>query len=498
MKIYDTSNLDKLTEQEKLWVYNALDVHITLEVCQVIERQFDNNTRATYEFSKSLQAPILEMNMRGVLIDGVKKAELISIYSKEVDRLAAQLDRILAEGLGCGGLNWRSNQQLIALFYGQLNIPPIKKRNSKGEQTPTVNREALEKLRNYHYALPIINHLLRMRDQAKRIGVLKTDIDPDGRIRTSYNIAGTTTGRLSSSFSDFGTGTNLQNIEQRLRRIFISDPGYKFANIDLKSGDSFGLGMILHELFGDSNYLDACESGDIHTSVSRLAWKELEWVGDLRRDKELAENTTAYRDLSVRDMAKKLGHGTNYLGTPFTMARHTHVERSVIEEFQTRRYFPAFPSIQLWHAHVRSQLQSQGHMVTLLGRKRWFFGRRNDDNVVREAVAYEPQSITSDVINGSMLNLWRKNLCQILLQVHDSILVQYREERENEILPAILEAMDYPIHLPSGRIVRIPLDVAIGWNWAKSTDENPDGLKSWKGEDKRKRSPQLSILDQRL
>ncbi len=497
MKIYDTTTLDLPTETEKLWVYNGLDCCITNEVFQVLESQFDNNTRATYEFSKSLQAPILEMNMRGVLVDGQKKAELIRIYSAEVDRLAAQLDRILDLGLGAPGLNWRSNQQLISLFYGQLNIPPIRKRNSKGEQAPTVNREALEKLKNYHYALPIVHHLLRMRDQAKRIGVLRTDIDNDGRIRTSYNIAGTTTGRLSSSFSDFGTGTNLQNIEQRLRRIFISDPGYKFANIDLKSGDSFGLGMILHELFGDSKYLEACESGDIHTSVSRLAWKEIPWSGDLRRDKELAESTVAYRDLSVRDMAKKLGHGTNYCGTPFTMARHTHVERSVIEDFQTRRYFPAFPSIQLWHAHVRSQLQSQGYLVTLLGRKRWFFGRRNDDNVVREAVAYEPQSITSDIINRGMLEVWRSNCCQLLLQVHDSVLVQYKESDENEILPRILKTIVQPITLPSGRVVTIPVDAKVGWNWANQSADNPDGLSTYKGTpDVRKRSPQTSILDQ--
>jgi len=60
-------------------------------------------------------------------------------------------------------------------------------------------------------------------DLQKKIDILKTEIDKDGRIRTSYNIAGTNTGRLSSSFSEFGTGTNLQNIEESLRSMFVAD-----------------------------------------------------------------------------------------------------------------------------------------------------------------------------------------------------------------------------------------------------------------------------------
>ena len=61
-----------------------------------------------------------------------------------------------------------------------------------------------------------------MADIGKKIGVLRTGIDPDGRIRTSYNIAGTSTGRFSSSVTEFGTGGNLQNIEEALRSILIA------------------------------------------------------------------------------------------------------------------------------------------------------------------------------------------------------------------------------------------------------------------------------------
>ena len=72
-------------------------------------------------------------------------------------------------------------------------------------------------METYSIARTIIEYMTYMRDIKKRLEVIKTAIDSDGRMRTSYNIAGTTTGRFSSSFSEFGTGGNLQNIEEGLR-----------------------------------------------------------------------------------------------------------------------------------------------------------------------------------------------------------------------------------------------------------------------------------------
>ncbi len=137
----------------------------------------------------------------------------------------------------------------------------------------------------YTVAKPIISHMSAMRELAKKISVLKTEIDGDGRMRTSYNIAGTDTGRFSSSFSEFGTGGNLQNIEEGLRSIFIADPGYKWAKCDAKSGESFVVGAIEWNLFDDPRYLEACETGDPHTAVARICWPSLSWTGQLKQDK---------------------------------------------------------------------------------------------------------------------------------------------------------------------------------------------------------------------
>ncbi len=499
MKIIKTHEITPATlalmgETEKLWVYNGLDCCVTAEVLDIIKPQLDNQTRATYEFSKSLQAPVLEMKLRGVLVDQAQRLKTIAAYEHDLNIMKAALERIFTEGIG-RSFNWNSPAQMKDLFYSVLGLPPIKKRNAKGIYSLTVDRNALEALDAYFIAHPIVSHILGLRDIAKKIGVLKTDIDPDGRMRTSYNIGGTTTGRFSSSLSDFGTGTNLQNIEERLRRPFVADPGFKFAYIDLEQAESRLVGAIEWNLFHDGRYLDACESGDLHTTVCRLAWTNLSWTGDVKMDRGVAEQPF-YRQHSYRHMAKVLGHGTNYAGKPYTMAKHTKLDAKLIADFQSK-YFSAFPAHQRWHAAVASRLLTDGNLTTLTGRRRWFFGRRNDDATIREAIAYDPQGSVGDILNRGMLEVWRANICQLLLQIHDAILIQYPEHLENSIVPQVLKLIQVPIQLNHNRTLLIPSEAQVGWNWAKADKDNPDGLRKWNGADDRKRAkqPQTSKLD---
>lgn len=477
------------SETEKLHIYNGLDCCVTLEVLQNLLPQLDNQTRSVYEFSKSLQGPALEMKLRGVLVDQRRRAQVIKIYEGQMAILQANLDKILWDGLECK-INWRSPQQMQKLLYEVLKLP-VQKYQGK----ITVNRDALEKLAAYFVALPILNHILALRDIGKKTGVLRTDIDADGRMRTSYNIAGTTTGRFSSSMSDFGSGTNFQNIEEILRQIFIADKGMKFAYIDLEQAESRLVGALCWNIFNDGAYLDACESGDLHTAVSKLAWPGLGWTGTPSLDKQLAESPF-YRQHSYRHMAKVLGHGTNYRGSPYTMAKHTKIDQSIIAEFQ-RVYFRAFSAIPKWHQWTADRLREDGYLVNLTGRKRWFFGRRTDDTTIREAIAYDPQGSVGDILNRGMLQVWRLNICQLLMQIHDAILIQYPEEKEDEVLPLAVAAIQVPVELNNGRTLLIPSEAKVGWNWGNLSKDNPDGLKKYQGHDDRKRtSPsEVNILD---
>jgi DNA polymerase-1 len=369
---------------------------------------------------------------------------------------------MVREACGIYDFNWRSLDHLRHLFYGVFRIP--QSRLTKGGQQ-VMDRDALEKMEDYTIARPFIKHMKRLRELRKRLDVLEQPIDTDGRFRTSYNIAGTTTGRLSSSLSEFGTGGNAQNIEEFLRSIFIADDGMKMANFDAEQGESRIVGAIEWNLFKAGAYLDACESGDMHMAVARMCGLGPE----------------------SRQMCKVLGHGTNYMGRPDTMSAHTHIPRNTIIDFQ-RKYFKAFPGHNMWHMSVQEQLRFKGFLISLMGRQRHFYGRRDSDDTLREAIAYDPQGSLCDIVNGGMLRVCQAGDCELLMQNHDSIVVQYPEEKEDEVVPKILSQLNHEIPLKFSRTLTIPFGAKTGWNWGDYSESNPYGLKKYQPGDKRTRS----------
>jgi hypothetical protein len=111
--------------------------------------------------------------------------------------------------------------------------------------------------------------------------------------------------------------------------------------------------------------------------------------------------------------------------------------------------------------------------------------------------------MTADQINQALLNIWQHaphQHVQLLIQVHDSILLQYRETNEKELLPLITSLMGAPLTLPSGRVFDVPHEVKVGWNWADASAENPQGLVKFNGIDTRKREARKAthILDRVL
>lgn len=502
-RIINTLDLDlsSLTDDESYLIYNGLDCCVTLDIFETLHPMIDETTRKVYEFSKALQAPILEMNLRGLLVNNRRKHKVIREMEAKLAQLEAQLDRLILEGVGAAGCNWRSPAQLKHLLYDVMKLPVQKKRNTNGVFAPTTDEAALEKLSAYFIAEPICNHLLTLRSLGKSLGFLRTNVDADGRMRTQFNIAGTDTGRFASSVTDFGTGTNLQNVTSSLRSVFVADPGMKFANLDLEQADSRNVGALCWETLVESRgeayagaYLDACESGDLHTTVCKMAYSELPW--GTAPDRSLADQV-AIKGHSYRDLSKKLGHGSNYLGQPPTMAKHSKLPIPLVKQFH-EQYFSAFPCIPEWHKSVFWNLENLSHLQTPFGRRRFFFGRPKDGSTRRAAVAYQPQSMTADEINIGILNLWRANRVQLLVQVHDSILFQYPEEQEDEIVPWALETLKTHLKLKRGRDFVVPTEAMTGWNWGYVSDDNPDGLKKWKGSDNRVRQEtdfRLSLLD---
>lgn len=495
MPIIDTSTLAQgQWHPSNDQIYNGLDCCVTLEVFEEIS-SLRNAPPATYDFARALQAPALEMMMRGFKVDTYAVREAIHHPDHGLKAKIAALQQTLqtlANAVWGKELNPASPKQMLEFFYGAMRLPEQWK-SVKGVRKLSMDRETLEKLEIYFHARPLISTILAIRDLAKQQSVLETEIDPDSRMRTSYNIAGTTTGRWSSSANAFGSGTNLQNLPPRLRYVFVADPGYKICGIDLEQAESREVGWMLGVLFNDWTYLDSCVQGDLHTTTCRLIWPGLGWTGEAKADRAIAEQNF-YRDYSFRDMSKRGGHGSNYMGTPFTMARHLKVPVKLMVDFQAA-YYEAYP-ITRWHRWVAQQLQTTQKLTTVFGRERHFFGRPNDDTTLREAIAYGPQSATGDRLNLALWRVWKYmgTRVQLLAQVHDALYFQYPETLDpGPIIAEALSLIRTPLShtMPDGtlRSYDVPGEAKIGWNWGNfDTRKNPDGLMKWKGEDKRVRS----------
>ena len=443
-------------------VYNAMDCCITHEVFSTLQRQIGEAYPA-YGFELALQAPVLEMMLRGFRVD--PGARELGIESTKAG--LARLEHIIqtyANAVWDKDINPNSGAQLKDLFYNHLGIVPIKQWQ-KGELKFPMDRKVIEKIDDYFQARPITSAILAYRDLDKQLQILETEVDSDWRMRTSYNIGGTKSARFSSSKSPTGSGGNLQNVTESLRHIFIADPGFILCGIDAEQSDSRMVGFMCGVLFDDWSYLDACESGDLHTSVARLVWDHLPWTGDLKRDRKIAEGIF-YRHFSYRDACKRIGHGANFLGKAPTLSTETHVPINLIKQF-LERYFDRFSCILKWQAWTASQLQINKQLVSIHGRKRDFFDRTDADETVRKALAFLAAAATADNLNLGMWKIWRyMPEVQLLAQVHDAVYFQFPETLDKrEIVAKAQDLLTLPITAANQRRFVVPTDVKLGYNW---------------------------------
>lgn len=495
MKIIETDLLpEQLSSSEALWTYNGLDAMVTLEVLEALLPNLSNATEATYTFERDMQAPALDMMRRGIRVDFQERDRTVARLEQQLARLRHILDRI-ADAVWDAPLNPNSPAQLQSFFYKTLHISPVHIID-KGERRVSVNREALEKISQYFWGAFPSKLILSSREHSKKISVLKMGVDPDGRFRASFNVGATETGRWSSSENVYGGGTNAQNITEELRRIFVSDPLHMLAYADLEQAES----RVVAYTSNCPAYIDACESGDPHTTAAMIIWPALKWSKDPKENREIAE-APFYRHFTYRDMAKRGGHASNYRATPFTISKHLKIPLHVAEQFQ-HAYFSAFPEIRTWHQRVAQQVQLYNKLTTALGRERHFYGRPNDDATLREAIAYEPQSVVGDVLNMGLLRVWKEiPEAQLLAQVHDAILYQFLAN-DFSVVEHVAKAMCIPVQFGK-RTMTIPVETAVGYNWSKEdpkkrlhADGNPQGLRKYKeGMAHVKRAPEAAIMD---
>ncbi len=493
MRVVQTQNLAAelldAPSDVKLWIYNAFDVVTPHEILVVVGPRMSTNQKAFYDFERNLCGPAISMMLNGCPVNpGYHQLVLFEHKAKykELDRYVQRL----ANAVWDKDLNVRSPNQMKEFFYGETGFSCKPKFTGAGaKRRVTCERKALEKvqLENY-YAYPVIAAIFDLKDIGKAIEFLERGVESDGKVHSSFNVAATESGRWSSSHNPWRRGGNFQNQSEWVRKIYLAEDEWIFAYADLAQAEARG---VAYES-GDEAYIDAVNSGDIHTTVARLVYPELEWPDErstastqtsleIKRSiaalaRKLAE-TPFYRSLTYRDLAKRGAHGSNYGGMSFALARHLNVPEHQAEEFQ-RRYFDTFPGIRRWHTEVQQRLQSSRSLTTALGRERLFLGRVDSRDTLKEALAWYPQSLISEISKIGMLRIWRKYekrpepLIRLHADMHDGTVFSIKESHLDEIVPDIKNLMTVPIQYPCG-VLTIPVDFIVGYRWQKHKKEDP-------------------------
>jgi DNA polymerase I-like protein with 3'-5' exonuclease and polymerase domains len=208
--------------------YNGMDCMLTAEIAEKQQALLSSDPTALsiFRFTFGLQRPALKMMLRGIYIDNNERAKMITRLEADVSRLQYIINTY-AQALWQRPLNPGSWQQKNAFLYDFLRLPPQRIYDKATRQTKlSSNRACLEKLRDHSlYSRPIILALLSYADVKKALGILRSGVDPDGRMRSSFLVSGTITGRFASRKNAFGLGSNFQNWREAWRIIFAATPG---------------------------------------------------------------------------------------------------------------------------------------------------------------------------------------------------------------------------------------------------------------------------------
>jgi DNA polymerase-1 len=381
---------------------------------------------------------------RGLGLIRRRKKEVKAQIEKDIERLQTELDAVVGHPL-----NINSPKQMTQWLYVELGLPEKKKlRKGKSEPTTTTDEDALEEL----YAKTgneVLRKVIEIREKKKLVSTyLDIKLDEDGRIRCSYNIAGTETGRLSSSATARGTGTNLQNIPGGvIKSLFLADAGYTLINADLSQAEA----RVVAHLAGENRLIKIFdEGGDIHRRNASVIFncKEQEVTPEQRQ------------------LAKTVVHASNYGMGPRTFAKNTGLSEKEADRL-LRQYFATYPRIKLWHQSTKDTLRRTRILRNPFGRRRIFFNRW-DESMAKECLAFVPQSTIADLVNLAIIRLHNivkdNSNVQLLLQVHDSIVAQARDEVLGWAVDLIRKEMLIPLTI-NGKTFSIPVDIQIGKNW---------------------------------
>jgi len=470
--------------------YNALDAACTLEIRNEIWPGLDEGFQPAYDLTESLIAPLVFMMTRGILVNHDLMNETRNQITETVKEKQIELNEL------CGReLNVNSPKDCQKYFYVELGHPPYYNNGAV-----TVDDKALQRLARTTAKRPGLRQAKLVQDirgLQKLLGTyLNIEFDQDSRMRCSYNPRGTKFGRLSSSKTIFGSGTNIQNLPQEFKRFLVADPGYVLWEVDKRQAEW----VVVAYLSGDANMISVVESGQdahIHTAslmfkqAKDLILKEAKIVGG-NNDADLISQLRAEagidvsipRTMSMRQCGKKSNHGLNYDEGPNTFALINEMEQNEAKAV-VELYHHIYPGIRIWYEATKRQLQKDRSLTNCFGRKARFMDSWGPD-LWKAAYSMLPQSTVVDSLNLGMSKLYADYWLTVdmnidlLAQVHDSILMQI--PIENLRYMSVIMEMIYDYVSPelkyNNRTFKLATDSKLGLNWSGyHAEHNPTGMR---------------------
>jgi len=454
-------NLGHTTDNYQYWKYNALDSWLThqIAIAQVKEMKKLDIYWHYLWVTVGMIPCLVDMQIEGVLVD----TDLRQRAWEECKEYQNEIADALSKGLGID-INLNSPKQVGELLYDVLGLPA--RRKGKGR---TTEESYISKFITpgdpYHSKVhplvrDIIRAILQYKRQTKMMGTLSTPLGDDNRMRCAYNVkgkgdansndgGGAKTGRLRSSKSIFGTGTNLQNQAPGPQRACITpDPGNVFLLPDLKSAESYVVAIEGAE----ENLLELLKSGDKpHFWLCRNIWP----------DDTITSDDPRY------GMAKQCFHAVSYGGDARTI--NTHTGRSLLE---AKRWVTAitdtFPGIARRNIETKQRVQRTRELRSLLGRRMLYLGIV-DDKMMEEAFAWRSQSCVGELTNIAMTRVYfwgRFGKVPIFpsINTHDGLVVQCPEESMKIGVDLVEKAFATPLR-KDGYEITVPIDIAWGRNF---------------------------------
>ncbi|MBL8559111.1 MAG: DNA polymerase I [Hyphomonadaceae bacterium] len=433
--------------------YSAEDADVTLRLWEKLRRELAAaRLRTVYEtLERGMPEVLGAMERAGVKVDPQELSRMSGEFAQRMLAMEAEARELAGKDFNIG-----SPKQLGEILFDEMKLPGGTKTKTGAWST---DASVLEDLAAAGHALPRV--LLDWRQLQKLRSTyteaLREAINPTTkRVHTSYALASTTTGRLSSN------DPNLQNIPirteegRRIREAFIAEEGNVLISADYSQIE---LRLLAHVADIPQLKQAFADGIDIHALTAS----------------EMFSTPIEGMDPMVRRQAKAINFGIIYGISAFGLARNLGIERGEADAY-IKRYFERFPGIRDYMENMRAFARANGYVQTVFGRRVHLTGIASKNPAERgfaerQAINAPLQGAAADIIRRAMMRLpetlqAHSPTTRMLLQVHDELVFETPKAEAERVMPVIRRVMENA-HEPAVQIsVPLTVEAKAARTWA--------------------------------